>query len=558
MEHPGARTSRRSWLHGVLLPIFVVAMCARMGSSATGVSDPGRGFLGPKSDQDDLVWMKSASPEAAAALLKGEELAQEGASRADLERAAALFRDASTGARASALAARRYCEALTALGRHDEAISACDEAMARGGKVPDLRAAVGALMSGPNAPTVSEAGRALYFARRATEILPEEPWGYAAQCDVAEKLGDTEMLTECTIALSRLAPLSPDTRRAQSALASARPGVFVVVGWIAALFVVVGTLAHAARRAFFRARSSVRTASTMIALLAFSVPEAVHAETTDLARERPVVPGHLSKYPIDEVNPESSVPAPEQRDHDPLEYGYFLMDLGDAAEQAAKHGDHAKAARFYRAIVKAVPDAAVGYRKACEQSEAASDGANAKSLCAAALTQKDAVLGDYSHYARIVFAASNLDPSDVQNLDAVIRHLKAEKASATVAWDIECNLGVRLGDVKRLEECTVPWAAVAPSEPKIIFYRWVLALHQKDYRAAMGFIAQAKAAKVARARVLHMEQATFQAMPIWRRGFRDWRFGAFVAALLAACLALLVVRSRREPTASNIGRRTEA
>src|SRR5262245_24065672 len=86
------------------------------------------------------------------------------------------------------------------------------------------------------------------------------------------------------------------------------------------------------------------------------------------AQEAPAVPDalaplpwQLSKaFPIDADNPEARIPTAKQRDRNPLEYGYFLQDLIEGAEQARRAGDHAAVVGYYRAVVKAVPDRAKG------------------------------------------------------------------------------------------------------------------------------------------------------------------------------------------------------
>ena len=49
--------------------------------------------------------------------------------------------------------------------------------------------------------------------------------------------------------------------------------------------------------------------------------------------------------------------------------------------------------------------------------------------------------------------------------------------------------------------------------------------------------------------VKQMAKATFDALPIWRKAFRDWHFGAMVAAVLALVLGVLVSR-RQAPRVS--------
>jgi hypothetical protein len=500
-------------------------------------------------DRDELVWLERERPSAAAKLHEGEGLLAASRSSAELEKAAKLFGDASKEAPNVSLVARRLCQVLTALGKHDAAVSTCDYAFVQSRQFLNMRAVVGALMSGPGAAAPGDVSRALYLADRIVEILPEAPWGYAARCDIAIKLGDTEMLSRCSAELDRVAPGHYETERAHAALRKVRPRLGMLCGWLAIVALALGALVHAAVRAW-RRRSAGRIAATIAAagVLFAGVRDArASAQTNEeYAQERVPIAGHLSKYPIDPIDPESSVPTPAQRDKDPLEYGYFLMDLGDAAEKAKTEGDHVGAARFYIAMGKAVPDASVSFRKACEEYEAAKDFAKAKQFCADTLMRRDAILADYSHYARVVFAQpGDLPPNDVKDIDHVVDHLKKEEVSQTVAWDIECNLGVHLADVRRLTECTTPWAKVAGDEPKVIFFQWVLAMHQKDHRAAERLVAHAK--RVAstpeqQAQVQQMAKATFDAMPLWRKGFRDWRVGAIAAVWVAGGLAFYLLR----------------
>jgi hypothetical protein len=334
-----------------------------------------------------------------------------------------------------------------------------------------------------------------------------------------------------------------ETDRAQEALARVRPGIGTLAGWLAFLALALGALVNAAVRVW-RKRTAGRIAASVAAIgvLVLGAPKA-RAESPEFGDERPPVVGHLSKYAIDPLDPESSVPTPAQRDQNPLEYGYFLMDLGDAAEKAKTAGDHLGAAKFYRAMTKAVPDAVMGFRKTCEEFEAAKDFVDAKTFCADAVMRRDAILADYSHYARVVFAQpGNLPPNDVKDVDQMVDHLKKQEGSQSVAWDIQCNLGVHLADVRRLQECTTPWAVVAPDEPKVIFFQWVLALHQKDFAAAERCVAHAKRVAAPPEQVTHMAKATLDAMPLWRKGFRDWRVGAIVAVLLATALAFFTLR----------------
>jgi hypothetical protein len=127
------------------------------------------------------------------------------------------------------------------------------------------------------------------------------------------------------------------------------------------------------------------------------------------------------------------------------------------------------------------------------------------------------------------------------NLDAVAAHLKADGTTKNLGLEIQCDVGVRLGDVKRLQECAPALLKALPGDPKSIFYNWVLATQTRDYDHAMALLKQARGVTPAD-QLKKMEQATLASMPAWQKGFRDWRFGALVAFVLFGALAFLVRR----------------
>src|SRR5688572_11696594 len=99
--------------------------------------------------------------------------------------AAELFKQARTEAPRSALAARRHCQALVELGRREDALAACTNALANGGTTFDGRALVAALMTGDTPPTTEELTMAGRLVQTAKERMPHQPWGYAGDCEIA-------------------------------------------------------------------------------------------------------------------------------------------------------------------------------------------------------------------------------------------------------------------------------------------------------------------------------------------------------------------------------------
>ena len=531
-------------------------------------SEPPRNRL----DRDDLTWMRSKYPVAAKNFEQGEALLATATTGPNLDAAERLLHAAAAEAKESALAPRRDCEALTLLGRHDDAVSACEHSLSNNATGMGLRAMVGALLSGSTAPTSPNLSLATIYAIRAGHLMPDDPFGAAAQCNIAEKLGDLDMLNDCTNRLSSSFPTYSETVHFAALRAAHRPGWGVAAFWILLLGVALASafrglarfrrggrteVARATATALalgaLSALSSTARADDSVATTANSASAATPTNTGSAAKavnasddfRRPMRAGSLSKYPIDDADPVSSVPTPAQRDKDPLEYGYFLMDLGDKADHALARGDHAAAAKYYAAVVKAVPDMSVGYSKACTEYEAAGDLDHATEYCAGALTGEGVTLTDFSHYARVVLEKpGNPSQKDVTNLSSVIAHLKEKPESRSVAWDIECNLGVRLADRARLETCAPALAKLAPNEPKVVFYQWVLALQHRDYAAAWNLVDRAKSTHREPERAKEMAEATFRATPIWRRGFRDWRIGALIATALFGALGLVLFRRK--------------
>lgn len=511
-------------------------------------------------DQTEILWLESKHPELAAKLNEGEALLAGSPSDADVERAATLFGEASDAQPLSVLLARRHCQALAALGQRDRAVAACTRALGNNSQSAlTLRAMVGAMMAGPEPPTPAEVGNALLHVQRVKRTMANEPWGAAAECDVAVKLGDTEMLSRCVSTLMNLAPDHYETKRYAALLAQTRPGWKTVLALAALVAVVAGTALHA----FVRRGRRAPAVAALAIVGAGLVPELARAEDPPAPPPEEAAannaaaaleerrPGQLSKYKIDDADPEKDVPTPEQRDKDPLEFGYYLMDLGDLAEKAKAVGDHLKAAKVYRAMAKAVPDVPVAFVKACEEYEKAKDLATAAEFCAAALTLKGVTLADYSRYARVVLAKKGkISDVDVGNLDKVVTHLKDDASTRSAALDIQCTLGVRLADRVRLEQCAPQLSQMAPDSPKTTFFEWALAIQKKDYAAAERLTKKARAAaksgqaSLDKEQLALMDQATFEALPVWRKGFRDWRFGAAVAAVLFAGLGLVLVRRR--------------
>lgn len=205
-------------------------------------------------------------------------------------------------------------------------------------------------------------------------------------------------------------------------------------------------------------------------------------------------------FRLNMADPESSVPTQEQANKQPLGMGYFLMDLADAADRASKRGDHAAAIKFYRAMAKAVPERGISYSKQCIEYQAMGERYKAIDACWEALAHGGLIFADYQRFVTLVLEGQGkLSQDYVKRLDQVLAHLREQaKSDADLVLPsslLECEVGVRLEDVKRVESCTKQLQKLAPKDPKTLTFRWALAMLHKDRSEAERVIAQAKQAK---------------------------------------------------------------
>jgi tetratricopeptide (TPR) repeat protein len=253
----------------------------------------------------------------------------------------------------------------------------------------------------------------------------------------------------------------------------------------------------------------------------------------------------LSEWRIDDADPTKSVPTEQQRDSNPLQFGYHLMDLAEKGGVAVKKGDHHAAVKYYAALAKAVPDRSVAFTKLCASHEALGDWEKAVEACRTALGLPGVTVADSSHFVRLLLAKRGaLSATEIDDATAVVTHLGEEETTRGLSAELQCEIGSRLEDVKRLESCTTALAKSAPDDARTISYQWALALARKDYAGAHAVIDHAKVTKMPPEGIRHMEAATLAAEPLWRKAWRDWRVSAGATVILTAALALRLARRR--------------
>jgi hypothetical protein len=410
--------------------------------------------------------------------------------------------------------------------------SFCHNAYIRGGgTAEDMRNEAASLLSPAERPSLDDLVVAALNADAAVRSAPAQPWGYLARCDIARRLGSADVMEACLADLKRVAPNHPATKEAFSMMGGESTSF---VPWlIRALLVlsVIGTLAPAwlHRRRLQRRGPAVPgkiAAALFVILCALSgaMIGTAQAETAPApAGKGAVAPkdkripvpelkrDSLSKFPIDDADPEGSLPDPETLAKGPLQLGYLIQDLAGRAENAEKRGDHASAVRYLKALSKITPKSAYAPRKLCEELEASGDIATAIMACRTVLTLDGSTAKDYAHFIHLALAkGARPTPDERKEMEAVIAHLAAQPNVGIAPATLRCDVALKFEDVKTLESCTQELARLAPKDPRTVSFQWALAVQKKERSTALQLIDKAREAGVSTAGISMMESETRQ------------------------------------------------
>ncbi len=436
-----------------------------------------RAFTRHTLDDQELSDAKKETPAAAEAYVKAEALLR----TADLVGAEKELARACALRPLSSLFARRHCQVLTELGQRDEAIKACTAALG-GMTAMDSRAYVGALMSGNALATPKDIAQAMREAANARR-LNGQPFGDAAFCEIAHHIGDDAMFTACLASLEKNAPAYFETTRWRNAHAGT-PLWLYWVGW-GILFLVAAGPAGASLLALV---PEARTASAqgrhrgglILALGALYSPSARADESSAPTNAKPHF--QLSQFQINFDDPESQIPGVKERNDNALEFGYFLQDLSAEALKAERKKDYRAAVKFWRASAKAVPDEAIAFSRACRDYQLLEEREHGMEFCGKALGLHGSTTEDFIRFAELVVSTPNpLTDAEVQDLDAAVQHLSAQPDGQGPAAVVECQLGVKLEDEKRLAHCTSVLAKTTPNDPHTLTFQWSLAMKRHDF-----------------------------------------------------------------------------
>ncbi|MDP8999680.1 MAG: hypothetical protein M3O46_06170 [Myxococcota bacterium] len=504
-------------------------------------------------DQAEVARLKPEYPHVVELLEKGEALAVSG----DSTQALGMFNLAAEEYPHSALVARRQCEALTVLGRRAEAVEACRDAIQQAPIPLNTRAAVRASLAGTEPLSAADLAHALQLAAIERHRRPEEAWGYAALCDVGDRIGDEAMLRYCLGELLRIAPNDPTTRRVLDEL---NAPWWMAAAWVVIAFAILGTIVHAIWHVVGRTRRRVHTAA-MIGFMVFAgalSTAPARAESTPASPaedEHPPAPalhknpGDIGDWKINEEFPDSEIPGEGARNRNPLQFGYWLQDVTARALKASNAGDHETAIKFFKALAKAVPDRAIAFGKLCTEYAAIGQRDNAIVACSEALLREGVLLGDYAQYVHVVLDKSGpLNDKEIAALTDVVKHVRDDpNGGDAAAVEIECDIGVKMRDASRLQQCTYAMSARAPNAAKTLTYEWSLAMVQGRYEEAERLIQLANEGSMRPDGLAQMERETARERSRHRMALV---FGGASALLLIAALALATAAFRRRSAVS--------
>ena len=299
---------------------------------------------------------------------------------------------------------------------------------------------------------------------------------------------------------------------------------------------------------------TVRLATLALALAVQALLGAAHGiaapqeapEEPAVAHGPPILPGQFSsKFGIDSANPEATVPTDKERMKNPLEFGYYLQDLLEQADQAQKRKDYSAVVRYYRAVAKAVPESGKSWSKLCEAYERVNDRERAIRACKYAIDRRDVELGDFVRYVHLILGQQGeLGDADRTEVAAVLEHLETQEGTVVAANHLRCELGVRLKDIPTLEGCTKQLSKLAPDDPKTAVFQWSLAVMKGQEEQAQDLLMRARATGVMRESIERMEAATPSSGRTTRRVVAIAGGAALLAMVIAAAL-FTVVRRRR-------------
>jgi hypothetical protein len=281
-------------------------------------------------------------------------------------------------------------------------------------------------------------------------------------------------------------------------------------------------------------------------------------------------PGDLSSdFTINDEDPVASIPPPEQRDANPLEFGYWLQDMVLRGETAVKEKSWDRAVKYYEALARAVPERAVSFSRLCLAYGELGKVEIAAGNCARAIQLGGATVVDHFRFMNFTLKKAQVSTREIADIDASLAHVRehsphaklepsaaaasaaspavpeglekvkenllklraksaAAKAGAPLPKSAEdataeapvnlpleiemmaCRVAARLEDAKRLAACISGLKSVQAADALILPFEWSAAVVAKDAVRASQLIERAKTLGLSEAGIQTMREKQAQ------------------------------------------------
>jgi len=265
-------------------------------------------------------------------------------------------------------------------------------------------------------------------------------------------------------------------------------------------------------------------------------------------------------FVIDDGDPVSSVPTPEQAMQAPLEMGYFVLELADRGDAATKSGDHVAAAKYFLALGTAAPDRAVGFSKACESFERAASWEEAADACRNALGRAGVQPSDMLRYVRVMLNKDGLNASEAEDVKAVLGRLEQGLSGGGAEQQLmlaRCQLAAKVQDSLAVSECARAVSSWPEDDARRLAILATDAIERHDWDGAREIVEHSEQAGVtsdavtrARELIRISEERHRAGMTVWDRAREIWPLWLAVLGALAMAAVARSRAGRRESTAS--------
>jgi hypothetical protein len=215
------------------------------------------------------------------------------------------------------------------------------------------------------------------------------------------------------------------------------------------------------------------------------------------------------KFVVDDTDPLKSVPSVEDRNANPVDFGYFLTSLFQKGNAAAERGDHAAAVRYFLALAKGAPQGAMAFRHLCTEYRALGKLSEAQQACGVLLSRSGVTVEDSAQYVQLVVTQPNeLSAAQVGDVESVIEHIATQANDKALVQDLKCRLGARILDAVRLQACTSELRRLNYPAEKMSTYVWALAMLQGNTTEAKRQVELAQKTGMDASAIASMASAT--------------------------------------------------